>query len=265
MIPKIIHYCWFGGNPIPEKDRKCIESWKRHCPDYEIIEWNESNYDVTKNAYMYEAYQARKWGFVPDYARLDIIYHNGGIYLDTDVEVIRSLDDLLTNKGIMGFEDLEHVSPGLLIAAEKGNKTIKYLIDSIYSDRHFLLDDGTYDLTPSPFMNSDALSQKGMTPNGTKQIVEDITIYPSEYFSPLDYSSGKLNKTSNTYSIHWFNSSWYTKNQRRVRDIERRFRSDNKMIHSFGRLLSLPFRIAAKYETKGWKGVVDTIRRRCGI
>ena len=94
MIPKKIHYCWFGGNPMPEKDKKCIESWKRYCPDYEIIRWDESNYDVSKNRYMKEAYEEKKWGFVPDYARLDIIYNEGGIYLDTDVELVKNLDDL---------------------------------------------------------------------------------------------------------------------------------------------------------------------------
>ena len=103
MIPKIIHYCWFGGAELPEKDRKCIESWKKFCPDYQIIEWNENNYDVTKNTYMYQAYQAKKWGFVPDYARLDIIYQHGGIYLDTDVELVKNLDSLLENDAFMGF------------------------------------------------------------------------------------------------------------------------------------------------------------------
>ncbi|RKW32245.1 MAG: glycosyl transferase, partial [Lachnoanaerobaculum sp.] len=104
MIPKVIHYCWFGGKPLPKIARKCIQSWKRFCPDYEIVEWNEKNYDIHKNSYMEEAYLQKKWGFVPDFARLDIIYQNGGIYLDTDVELIRPLDELLYHRAYMGFE-----------------------------------------------------------------------------------------------------------------------------------------------------------------
>ena len=103
MIPKKIHYCWFGGNPLPELAIRCIESWKKYCPDYEIIRWDESNYDVTKNKYMYQAYENKRWGFVPDYARLDIIYNYGGIYLDTDVELLNSLDDLLDQKCFLGI------------------------------------------------------------------------------------------------------------------------------------------------------------------
>ena len=120
MIPKIIHYCWFGGTEIPEADQKCMASWRKYCPDYTIMRWDESNYDYTKNQYMREAYEAKKWGFVPDFARLDIVYTYGGIYLDTDVEIIRNIDDLLVNSAYMGFESGgAAVNPGLGFGAEK--------------------------------------------------------------------------------------------------------------------------------------------------
>ena len=220
MIPKKIHYCWFGGNPMPEKDKKCIESWKRYCPDYEIIRWDESNYDVSKNRYMKEAYEEKKWGFVPDYARLDIIYNEGGIYLDTDVELVKNLDDLLEDNAFMGFEDGKHVSPGLCIAAVPHHPTIKKLKE-IYSNRHFKLEDGTLDLTPSPIMNTDMFVQMGLKENNQKQIVADITIFPKDYFCPKDYSTGKLNVTENTYGIHWFNASWQSPRRRRMMKVRR--------------------------------------------
>ena len=220
MIPKKIHYCWFGGNPLPEKDQKCIESWGKFCPDYEIIRWDESNYDVTKNPYMKEAYDAKKWGFVPDYARLDIIYNEGGIYLDTDVELVKNLDLLLKNDAFMGFEDGEHVSPGLCIAAVPHHQTIRKLM-GIYSERHFLKEDGTLDLTPSPIMNTDMLVSFGLIKNNQIQVVADITIFPKDYFCPKDYQTGKLNVTENTYGIHWFNASWQSPHQKRMKKLQR--------------------------------------------
>ena len=149
MIPKIIHYCWFGGNPLPELAQKCIASWKKYCPDYEIIEWNEANYDVSKCAYMKEAYQAKKWGFVPDYARFDIIHNHGGIYLDTDVEIIRSLDGLLENRAFMGFESENYVNPGLIIGGEAGSGEMECIM-RWYETHHFMKESGEIDLTASP-------------------------------------------------------------------------------------------------------------------
>lgn len=208
MIPKIIHYCWFGGKEKPEGVKKCIDSWKKYCPDYEIIEWNESNYDVSKNKYMYEAYQAKKWGFVPDFARLDIIYENGGIYLDTDVEIIKSLDSLLDNKCYMGFEDGVHVNPGLGFGAVKHNVMIKKIMDEIYGSLSFLNADNTYNTIPSPNYNTKFLLKHGLKQNNTLQNVSGITIYPTEYLCPKDYNTFKIQTTNNTYSIHHFDMSW---------------------------------------------------------
>lgn len=220
MIPKKIHYCWFGGGPIPEKDKKCIESWKKFCPDYEIIEWNESNYDVTKNSYMYEAYKAKKWGFVPDFARLDIIYQNGGIYLDTDVELIKNIDFLLEHKGFAGFEHPHQVALGLGFGAEKGNCLIKKMMDQ-YEIINFINKDGTLNLLPSPSYSTDILKQEGFLMNGTLQSQNGFYIYPKEYFCPRDYHSGISCITSNTCSIHWFNASWQTPHKKRMLKIRR--------------------------------------------
>ncbi len=207
MIPKIIHYCWFGGNPLPERDQKCIESWTKYCPNYKIMLWDESNYDVTKNKYMHQAYQEKKWGFVPDFARLDIIYNYGGIYLDTDVEIVRNLDELLREKAFMGFEDHKFINPGLGFGAEPKHSGIGELL-KIYDFRLFRLGDGTLDTTPSPQLNTEMLVAHGAVMNDQKQNIMGITLYPTEYFCPKSYETGKLVLTDNTFSIHHFNASW---------------------------------------------------------
>ena len=215
MIPKKIHYCWVGGNPLPESAKKCIRSWKKYCPDYEIIEWNESNYDFSAVPYMKEAFDAGKWGFVPDYARLDIIYRYGGIYLDTDVEIVRSFDSLLSLRGFAGFEDNQNVALGLGFGAEPGNPVIRALMDS-YRELHFCGSDGTLNLTPSPQLNTETLVKEfGLIRNGEYRVLEDFTIFPPEYFCPKSFKDGIVRKTKNTYSIHHYDASWYDENQRK--------------------------------------------------
>ena len=234
MIPKKIHYCWIGGNPLPESAKKCIKSWKKYCPDYEIIEWNETNYDFTKVPYMKEAYEAKKWGFVPDYARLDIIYTHGGVYMDTDVEMVRSFDPLLKLPGFAGFQDAEQVNFGHGFGAEPGNPVIKALMDS-YENIHFLKKDGTPDLTPSPRLNTDTLVETcGLAANGTYQELDGMTVFPTEYFCPKSFSDGVIRKTKNTCSIHHFDASWFSdeskqnllesweRKQKRLKKLKRR-------------------------------------------
>ena len=216
MIPKKIHYCWIGGNPLPKLAKKCIASWKKHCPDYEIIEWNEDNYDFTKNKYMKDAFEAKKWGFVPDYARLDIIYQHGGIYLDTDVEIIKSFDSLLKNKGFAGFESEQYVNFGQGFGAEAGNQVLKTLLDS-YETIDFLNRDGSLNTTPSPVINTEALNCKygKLIPN-KKQILDNgFVIYPIDYFCPKSMNDDKIRITDNTYSIHHFSGSWIPKDAMR--------------------------------------------------
>ncbi len=207
MIPKVIHYCWFGGKPIPEKDKKYIESWKKFCPDFEIKEWNENNYNIEKNKYMSDAYKEKKWGFVPDYARFDIIYKEGGFYLDTDVELIKSLEELRENEAYMGFESERWINGGIGFGAEAGNELIKELRD-MYENINFYNEDGSLNIKPSPYYITEFLEKKGLKCNNKMQLIDTMRIYPTEYFAAKDYISGKVTKTKNTISIHQYNASW---------------------------------------------------------
>jgi len=259
MIPKIIHYCWFGGDVIPEHDKKCIESWKKFCPDYKIVRWDESNYDYTKNKYMREAYEAKKWGFVPDYARLDIVYENGGIYLDTDVEIIRNIDDLIENRAYMGFEVGEiAVNPGLGFGAEKGFPLFKRMMEDIYGNRNFKTGDGDYDLTPSPTLNTNFLSDLGLIRNNEIQTVEGMRVYPSDWFCPIDTASAVFNPTENTHTIHYFHASWLTPEEKQARMITQKLvrRYGKEMGRKIGRVICKPYRIKMHLRTKGIRGTM---------
>lgn len=207
MIPKIIHYCWFGDKPKDKLSLKCIESWKKYCPDYEIKEWNESNYDVTKNQYMYEAYQTKKWGFVPDFARLDIIYNEGGIYLDTDVEILKPIDEILNNKMFCCPETSGKIALGLGFGAVKHNKNIKKLME-MYEQLKFVADDGKSNCTPAPELQDVYFKKIGYKEQNKKQIINDITIYPCEYMCPENCETGKIKITSNTMTHHHYNATW---------------------------------------------------------
>ena len=206
MIPKKIHYCWFGRKELPEKAKKCIASWKKYCPDFEIIEWNEDNYDVYQNAYTTYTYDNKKFAFLSDYARLQIILREGGIYFDVDVEVVRPLDELLRYPAFFGFETKDYINTGLGFGAEAGNAIVEAMIKEYDS-----LLDGTKGTIGCPILNTQALTKLGMVPNGEKQKVENAVIYPIECFNPYDDPTGRLYKTKQTYSIHWYAKSWMDK------------------------------------------------------
>lgn len=207
MIPKRIHYCWFGGNPKPDSVQKCINSWKEFCPDYEIIEWNESNFDIHCMPFVEQAIEAKKYAFASDVARLMVVYENGGLYFDTDVEVIKSFDDLLENKAFLGFENNEYVASGLGFGSEAGVEFFKEHIDA-YRNENFINADGSFHMIGCPRVATKLLLEKGLVQNGQEQLVDEIRIYPTDYFNPFDSITGKLNKTKNTYSIHWYDASW---------------------------------------------------------
>lgn len=213
IIQKKIHYCWFGGNPLPELAEKCIESWKKYCPDYEIIEWNENNFDVTCCDYAREAYEAKKWAFVSDYARFKILYENGGVYLDTDVELLKPLDDLLEKGSFMGCEnytiDVMKVNPGLGCAVEPKNEFYAEVIKN-YENSHFLNSNGSQNLYTVVERTTDLLKKQGLHNSLGIQEVCGITIYPAEYLSPIDQRDESLNITNNTYSIHHYMASWFS-------------------------------------------------------
>lgn len=207
MIPKKIHYCWFGRGEKPKLAVKCIESWKKFCPDYEIIEWNEDNCDLEEIEFIKFAYENKKYAFVSDFIRLKKLYDHGGIYFDTDVEVIRRIDDLLKNEAFIGFENNENVNTGQVVGAEKENKIIKAMLDE-----YFNITNNDYKISFNPFgcpkLNTNALLKNGLELNGKYQELDGITVYPADYFNPLDSLTGKVNKTKNTYSIHWYSMSW---------------------------------------------------------
>ena len=219
-IPKVIHYCWFGRGEMPRLAEKCIKSWKEKCPDYEIICWNEDNFDLTQNEYMRQAYEARKFAFVSDFVRLKVIYDHGGIYLDTDVELLKSLDPLLQNKAYMGFDEKGIVATGLGFGAEKGNSILgEFLKD--YEDISFILPDGSYDLTPCPDRNTRTLKELGMDLNVHSQTFMDTVFLPQDYLCPMDYYTGKKAITKNTYSIHHYNASWTSPVTKRTTFVKR--------------------------------------------
>lgn len=213
IIPKKIHYCWFGKNPLPELAKKCIESWEKYCPDYEIIEWNENNFDVNSCDYVREAYEAKKWAFVSDYARFKILYENGGVYLDTDVELLKPLDGLLVNGSFMGCENYSineiKVATGLGCAAEPGNGFYAEVIKN-YENSHFLNPDGSQNLYHVVARITDLLKKHGLKNSSEIQRVCGITIYPAEYLCPIDQRDESLKITKNTYSIHHYMATWYS-------------------------------------------------------
>lgn len=207
IIPKKIHYCWFGGGELPDEYKKYIESWRKCCPDYEIIRWDESNYDVTKNRYMRQAYENKKWAFVSDYARVDIIYHQGGIYLDTDVELVKNFDEFLKWDLFCGFESFDYVSWGVGFGAVKEHEILKDVLNE-YEKRSFLKEDGSFDLTGCPILQSEVMKRYGFVMNGQPQSINNIAIYPIEYFAPFSYLRGFGRITENTHSIHHYSASW---------------------------------------------------------
>ena len=206
-IPKVIHYCWFGKGKMPPLAEKCIASWKKFCPDYEIVCHNEDNFDISENRYAKEAYEAGKWAFVSDYVRLKVLYENGGIYLDTDVEIIKPIDELIKENGYMGFDDNGIISTGLGFACEKGNELVKILLAD-YDDISFVRPDGSYDITPCPDRNTETMVSLGLDLGKQDQMFMGIHMLPEDYLCPMKYYTGKKVITKNTYSIHHFCASW---------------------------------------------------------
>ena len=213
-IPKKIHYCWFGHGEKNELIIKCIDSWKKQCPEYEIIEWNEENFDVNKNLYCKQAYDNKCWAFVSDYARLWILYNHGGIYLDTDVELIKRIDDLLKYNSFFCCESNNSVNTGLGVGATKNNKIIKAILDDY--EKISFEDHGRLDKIPCPIRNTKTINSYLNMELDVKDIliIDNNAFLPKEYFCPLDYDSKKLNITNKTYGIHWYNESWLSNKQK---------------------------------------------------
>lgn len=225
-IPKVIHYVWLGGNRLNKTSQKCLNSWSAFLPEYKIVKWDERNALDIINAHVFarQAYECKKYAFVSDYLRLFLLYYYGGIYMDTDVEVTKPLDEFLGCGAFSSFESTSIISTGL-IGARKGNRWIKSMLD-YYQDRKFILPDKTLNTRPNTQIISELSLAYGFVPNDQFQILEeDVHIYPKEYFCPIDPSNSKFNCfTENTHAIHYFDASWYPLWRRIASKIKKRFR-----------------------------------------
>lgn len=276
MIPKVIHYCWFGKNPLPDSAKKCIDSWRKFLPNYEIKEWNEENYDVNKIPYIKEAYKSKKYAFVSDYARFDILYHYGGVYFDTDVELIKPVDDII-KKSFMGQElnsnfdkvrnmsekeisvaDIMVVNPGLGIAAPPKFPLYKEILD-FYGSKHFILENGNIDTTTICKYTTDILKKYGYNEYLKKiQEVAGVMIYPPEYFCPMNYITEELILTANTRSIHWYGASWKSDYDTLFADKRMHFidKYGEKKGYIYYKIYTIPYRIKRAVVERGIIGTV---------
>jgi hypothetical protein len=224
MIPKVIHYCWFGGKPLPKSALKCIQSWKKYFPEYEIKRWDESNFDVNAIAYTRTAYKAKKYAFVSDYARFLILYREGGLYFDTDVEIIKNFDDILEKGPFMGCENPAEVgatpnnlgvapglglgvNPGLGLGVNPGLGLYKEILD-FYQSIDFVIPDGAANPETVVTYVTRLLVDKGLKNTPDIQEVAGVKVYPSDYFCPISTKDGKMRITNRTHSIHWYDQSW---------------------------------------------------------
>ncbi len=226
MIPKVIHYCWFGHNPLPKLASQCIASWRQHMPDYEIIEWNEDNFDVNMTPYSRDAYAAGKYAFVSDFARFWILYKYGGIYFDTDVEALQPIDPILKQGAFMGVEnqilrptDRLRVAPGLGLACEAGMPVIGDIIN-MYKNTEFKIEQNGSFITVVTLV-SNFLYQRGLLSTNEIQNVEGLNIYPAEYFAARSNGEMVIKRTQNSYCIHHYAMSWTPKSYQWKKRIQR--------------------------------------------
>jgi hypothetical protein len=251
MISKTIHYCWFGGKALPKDAERCIASWKKFLPEYEIKRWDESNFDVNSIPYTRDAYKAGKYAFVSDYARFWIIYNYGGLYFDTDVEVIHSLDDIINAGPFMGVEqqneDLITVSPGLCLGAEKHNELLAGLI-RYYGGASFINPDGSLCLTNVVEITTEFLRNRSLRNTNEIQQCCGFSIYPKDYFCPIDYTTRELRITPNTRAIHHYAESWVPRSIR-IKNAIGRVMGKN-FLCALVRIKGYIRRVASKWQMK---------------
>ncbi len=251
MIPKIIHYCWFGKGELPEKAKKCIASWKQFCPDYELIQWSEDNYEIPDIPFLKKAYEDRKWSFVTDYIRLDVVYRMGGVYFDTDVELLKPLDNLLSYRAYFGFEEVNTVNTGLGFGAEKNCDILREMMGCYYSLPACQSDEEYIQYT-CPIVQTPILKKRGLILDGITQMLGDVKIFSPEYLNPRDYLTGQLRKTENSISVHWYDASWQSLADQKVSELR------HKLTPLFG--VKNAWRIAVLIQYTRYKGLKETLR-----
>lgn len=260
MIPKTLHYFWIGDHQLGDREKRCVSSWEKSFPGFEIKLWNEKNFDFSKNKYMVDAIKSKKFGFAIDVARLYVLYEYGGIYLDTDVEFIKRFDEnILNNKMFCCFEGKKGINFGSIVGAEKGNEIIGYLLDQ-YKNRKFILEDGTLNLaTCVKYQTHDLKERLGIKMNNEMQKRDGVLIFPSEYFDPKDPSTGIVNITTNTYSVHHFAGTWLSENDKRRLQKKRSIMARHKVLGKGYADIYLFFSILKE---KGLKSTIMKIKNR---
>lgn len=233
LIPKIIHFIWLGDKNYTELVEKCIASWEKKLPDYKLMKWDDSNIDIKDCIYATEAYEEKKYAFVSDYVRLKVLYEYGGIYLDTDVEVLKKFDDLLNNDAFAGFEN-NYALETCIIGSKKGNLIIRDFLE-YYKSKSFIRQNGEMDLTPNTIPFTQICVNHGLKIDGNVQVLDNIKIYSKEYFSPYSRAEEKISITEKTYSIHYFSGSWITEEKKKI--IVKR----KKVIEKYGKLAGYIF------------------------
>ena len=213
-IPKKIHYCWFGRKSKTNLMKKCLKSWVKYCPDYEIIEWNEDNFPIEANEFTKYTYENRNYAFLSDYVRLLVVQRFGGLYLDTDVELVKNLDEFLETQGFIGFENDNYLNTGQGFGAASNS----VMISAMVMEYDLMIKSGEYKkrLIGCPILNTMAFEKMGLRKNGKQQRIEDFIVYPSSVMNPYNGVTGKLNISENTISIHWYAKSWMNKRTRLI-------------------------------------------------
>ncbi len=225
MIPKIIHYCWFGGKPLPTDVKKCIETWKKYCPDYEIKRWDEANFDVKCHPFIKAAYEAKAWAFVSDYARLKVVFDNGGIYLDTDVELLKKPDFLLENKCYIGIQQPETLcNTGLGFGAEKHNSVVQSMMECYDKIQFSSQEKNSFSC---PWLNDKVIRSYGKVSKEDVTYLDEVTVYPSRFFDPLSTGNTKNLLCDETVSIHHYAATWTSKSSRLKRKLIRLLGEEN--------------------------------------
>lgn len=258
-IPHVIHYFWFGRNPLPPLLKKCLQSWRKYCPDYEIKKWDESNFDINICPYVKEAYKAKKWAFVSDYARFYVLNKYGGIYLDTDVELIKNLTPILEKGPFLAKENenFDSIAPGLGMASLKDNSLFKKILVE-YNNSHFKVNENKFDETTVVMRINKLLIRDGLKKNDDFQVIDGFTIYPPEYFCPFNFYTGKLKITSNTVGIHHYAGSWLTERERKNnqrRKILMKILGPKLGMRVYSKYL-LMYNFMTKVNDKGWRNAI---------